>query len=121
MLLAHEFNPEIINHQSERDWSPHMPPESWRELAWIVPIITHAFHKKIVGYLTGLREPVDSFLDSDVHPSIVDNILKFVLVNDFLRYDFNWKTPKFWALHRCTQVEVRDVHRELFCSRCGQD
>ena len=37
VFIANEFDSKVVDYQSESDWSPHVFPQSWRELARVVP------------------------------------------------------------------------------------
>ena len=86
VVFVHEFNTSIINYQGEGDWAPHVLPQAWRKLAWMVTCIGNSFREEVVGYFAGNWNPIhmDNVL---VHPSICCNFIEIVMVDYILRDD----------------------------------
>ena len=76
--VAGELDSEIIYDERERDWLPHVAPQSWGELAVVVSCLGESLFQLLVRKKAGLRQTVHSSSDAAIHKSFFDKCVQFV-------------------------------------------
>ena len=99
ILCRATLNTEIIDHQTENCFLAVMDPENGCVLHWMIPKWSHIFYQLLVRDDASLFEAIHALLDAHVDPpSVVNQCLEVISVDDLLWDDFNRNPHKlrFW-------------------------
>ena len=97
MDVTRYFDAKIVNYQGEGGGSPCMIPKAGRELSRIVSSCAGTFLKEVVGELASDWNPIHIFADFYADPSIVDDFVQVIFVNNFLRNDLDRHPHVLWS------------------------
>ena len=122
MLLANVLNPEVVDDEGERDWSPFVRPKSWGGLALGVPVFLESFGQEFLGDDSRLGEAIHALPDFAVDVTVWRRDVSELVVRDHVvGHVRQFQSHVLVPLHWRAQVKILDVHREESCSRCRYD
>ena len=75
----------------------------------------------VVAELARLRKPIATFIDFEVHPTVMNMIVKVILVDEFLRNVAKFDVDVFRSMKRSFEVEVGDVEASKLGARPGDN
>ena len=109
MAFAYVFDPKIIHDEGEDYWAPFVPPEPGSHGTLVVVVVLETLFKELVGEAAGLGEAVDAVADLEVDPSVVDEVLEIILVDEVLGDVGELDLAVLGIIERRGEVVVPDV------------
>ena len=95
MLFSNILNAEIVDNESEADWSCSVFPETRGVDDFIVAVFGEVLFQQFVGQYTGLGEAIHGARNFHINASVFDFITEEILVNDVVREDLDWNPHVF--------------------------
>ena len=122
IFFVGETYSKIIDHEDEGDGSGGMSPQPICVWGLVVADSGQSFGQEFVGQHACLGKSIHSFLDLNVDPSIFgDNVLKVVLIYDFLRDHADVDAHILVSLHGGVEIEVPHIHGHKLGFVGGED
>ncbi len=72
---------KVIHNQGKADVPSGVPPQAWCVVTWMVAIGQKEFLKVVIGDAAGLREAVHAFANFHIDVTIVDEVMKVVVLH----------------------------------------
>ena len=120
MELAYLLGAEMVNHKGEHDWSPLVDPQDRGDGALLVLVLAKALFQKLVGEAARLGKAINTIIYFEIHPSIMDELVDIVLVDEILRDVGELDLDVLGIVKRHLQVVVDDVVVDKLCSFSGE-
>ena len=109
VAFAYVFDPKIIHDEGEDYWAPLVPPEPGSHGTLIVVVVLETLFKEFVGEAAGLGKAVDAVADLEVDPSVVDEVIEIIFVDEVLRDVGEPDLAVLGIIERRCEVVVSDV------------
>ena len=84
MAVTYVFNTKVVGDEAEEDRAPFVAPNTRSGCTLAVYVLGWAFFEELVDEDARLGEDVDTTVDSEIDPTILDKVNKVVFVNEVL-------------------------------------
>ena len=106
MLAVAILNSEVVDNEGKRDWSPFVAPQTRGSRGLVVAVFVEAGRKEVVGKFAGLLEPIHSFLDLEVDPSVAGERSEIIFIDELVWYDGELYFDVFMPVQGSAEIEV---------------
>ena len=115
VLLADVVYPEVVDDESECDWSCAVAEETWGVSGGVVAVGCEVLREAIVCEDSGLGEAIHAFADFGHDVVVVDKGSKVILDHDVGGNVLDGDADVFVLCHWCAKIKIFDVNGHVFC------
>jgi len=121
VFVGDVFDTEIVDDERESDGTAIVFPESGSDSARGVAVGSKEFAEIIIGNAAGLGKTIHAAANLNAHVSVVDFVMKLVVIHDLVWNVFDRDAHVFVSGHWGAQVEVLEITGHEFSIGRGQD